>query len=1579
MSKTSFEPSAEEISSSIYYIRVTESFTNFQNSYKSDNSIANFHSFLNDFNDFLSYETNKNLVKYYIQSVITKVIQFSSISAFNKDNFSLLFDILNKIFALTMDINFCNFPYFIISLMETNESIKMLSSHISTIEILFSNEKFFTSFAEQQEIQAFFDKSFIQLQSFDLCYLFRHLICEISPFELRREINLSKILSFLSTPIKHEIQIEYAIVLSKLVAANLQDRLFLNNNQNFILFSDLIQQASSETVIESFNDLIFTDPLNLDFLCEIFLFYQKFPQHQKSLFQWIFNDIVQNYPDMLHEINDKVPFYGWVTKLTPVSDAINSVVVLSKHDADFISPFLSPLFAILNKNGSKFEEFQMAVQIIEGQILLHKTSLLNLANINFLKTFVIDIDIDLLGQLFEKIYTFSQLVYDIYTLPKSEPLRPDVIDKLIQMCGKFPNNAQFLSIFLVISNSKKNISCLMKIIIENKNGDLCVALGNSFVKNETVVKYFVNENGIEWLNKVFNDQIINLHQFTFLINSLTKNAYINEVDKYIESLPKDHPIFTISQEDLMTLSYGFENSYHFYPLKITSLFHLLKCPQTIDPYNAYMLGKHFFDKIQNKEEFPILNEIVNRYINDESFQKIIEMPASNFERFCDSKFDHFPLFQINEFFDNNTFDVNFKGISFWFKFSDTFKRNVKIPFFISEKLQIFMKNSSIYANYDGTEYGVFGNPFKWNHIIVNVVYQKNAQQYIDVYVNLIKASFAPSHPLFELTDFEFSTFSAFLFIGPAIRIYQNDKISNDNEVLYKNGPSFLGHLNESFIITPSLLKNYFQFNKNTFPVEYRGFPFHFSSGKKKNLFINQIANSNLKENEFLLIMTTCFKIYSILKDSFYNFLPFLLTIYSKVPQFVNINILFKSFDFFLNCKPKNEIIDEIVSHKQFWSNVPHDVIIVALYQTFNEFDFYKEKKKLEIFFCMKSVDSNGNQKLFEYLYQSKYCQIILNKLFNASHFILNKQDKFTQCNLNTEISSQQEDLHEVVIDDENNVSIQCNLANNNSYNMDSICLFQRIKNNEFQRNFALFLNKMIIKTRNINTVPLSSIYGLFITSNIRMRFILYPILLNCERIAPNSVQFDSTFLCVIPPMFVSRSVWTETFNLLTGETNDIKKTSLLPVIFALLWGYAVASIHSVASTGSQNSNDDEIKRIINVLSSHSNIKIISNDKNISKFILSWFPYLLGVDQSNQEKVSNNEGITSQIIKLNGKEVTSPSVFCFMSMIWRNVVYEAKLPNLTKSEYYTNLQTFIVRSFAFKFYFILAFSMSDSILSNFLGAFFSIPSISGNNEMTNCFVGYFTHSLLNIVAESLPFALKIHLILPFIHFVCLNGHINIQYLPIILSDIFLVSSIIDISNNNFFQKLSSSFNILFMNLFITIIKICDNDDYDKTSFIDIINILYQVLHQYIHYFTKILNESQIPLDFYFQFFKKSSQFCSNKESCTKVINEFRNSLSAEQNQQFQSLLDGEDKFETEKWSDFVNSNINQNKMNFISFSYQKELSKSFTAAFLNEIKKQHDVSETLQHYVNETENINIEFENCEKNLNIEFNLVNHNIQ
>ena len=502
-SDSPFEPSAEEISTSIYYIRVIESYNNFQNSQNSDISISNFNIYLNDLNEFISSETNKNLVEYYIKSTITKIIHFSSIYPFNQENLTLLFSIIDKVFSITMDIDYSSFPNLLFFMMETEESIEILKKNKKTLDKLFSNEIFFTDFVDQQQTEIFFELSFVRIKSLNLCYLFRHLICEISPLKLRAKINLSKILAFLYTPIKEEIQNEYSIALSKLISISPDNRLFLNNYQNFFLFSNFIHSSSSEIIIECFNELVFTAPANFELFQNIILFYQKYNEHQNSLFQWIFNDIVKNHSDVLNEINDVVPLYGWVTKTTPVKELIEAILDLSKCETKFISPFLSPLFSLLNKNKPNFENFKNSIEIIESQILQHKVSLLDLANINFLNTFVIDLEIDLLGQLFERIYTFSQLVYDIFALPKSKLLRPDVVNKLIRMCGKYPKTSQFLSIFFVMSNSKKNVSNLMKTITENKNGELCVALGNSFAKSDTIVKYFISENGIEWLDKIF--------------------------------------------------------------------------------------------------------------------------------------------------------------------------------------------------------------------------------------------------------------------------------------------------------------------------------------------------------------------------------------------------------------------------------------------------------------------------------------------------------------------------------------------------------------------------------------------------------------------------------------------------------------------------------------------------------------------------------------------------------------------------------------------------------------------------------------------------------------------------------------------------------------------------------------------------------------------------------------------------------------------------------------------------------------------------------------------------------------------
>lgn len=1560
------KPSSEEISRSKYCVQMIESFNSFQNLNNSNLEKTNFQTFINDFNNFISNETNINLLRYYLPSMLQEALKYSSKSVFQEENASLLFDIIDKILPITMDLNSDDISIFLLSLMVSIESIRILKKHIKALETLFYNDDFFQDFVNQQYVTKFFEKSFINFISVDLCTLFRHLICEISSISIRSHINLSTILQFLLTPIRPEIQLEYSIVLSKLISINSKNRLFLNNTQSFILFSNYIQLASSNIIKDCFNDLVFTPPFNLELFTNIILFYQKYPQHQNALFHWIFDEVIVNHADMLYEINNIIPFFSWITLSTPVSDVLSAISILSKSDISLTSPFISPLFSLLNKGGSTFEEYQSTIQIIEKLILLHQVSLNSLANSLFLKTFVINVEIDLLGQLFEKIYTFAQLVYDIYTLPQSEALRAEVINRLIQMAGKFPQNAHFISIFLVVSNSNKNISDLMRIIIENKNGDLCTALGDSFSKSDSVVRYFINGNGMKWLDKVYEMKIITFRQLFFLINSITKKSFIKEVDEYIESLPKTHPIFALQQEDIVTLCYGYEGAKNHFPLKIMSLFTLLESTQKVDPFNAYMVGKYSIEKFSNMEDLPCFCAVVNRYINDRTFLKVVNMKPEKLESFCDQSFDHFPLFQVYEFLDDNCFDVKFKSISFWFKFNDNMRNDLKIPFFHADKLQLFVKGQQLIANYEGVEYDADVNPFHWNNIIVVVSSQK-ISHYVDVYVNLNKAVFISSRQMNDMPSFEFSTYSALLFIGSAIRVYQNELNDKDTQMIYKNGPSFQGHLNESLIITP-YSKEYLNLTKNVYPVKYRGFPVHFLSKRKMSLLFNRMIDSKCNEHDFLLLKSTCLKIYSMLRNSLHDFFRSILTIYSKRKEFVTSDLLVSTFTFFMKYRPKGEIIDTIIGHRKFWSCIPNDLIIISLLASFNDFDFYKEKEKLEIFLVTEAYFIHNNHKLFiDLVCSSQNCQTLIHELFTGSHFISGKQDKFTQCYIKEKTTT------ETVVDscefcDSNCVSIQCNLLNesedeSDKLNIDLICQIQAIQTTSFQKSFADLLKQMLTTTHNINFIPIDGVFSLFLTSDTDMKARLYPVLMNFEKKVPNSIHFDSSFLFCVADLYKHKEVWKETFGLLTNDSNEIVNHSVLAVIFALLWGYTTASIHSIASTGkriNEEENEEEMNRIINFLQEENNMKIVSNDKNVEKMIVSWFPFLLGYKREKgiESNFSKNEGNVTLTFKVNGIEVTSPSAICFMSMIWNKVIQETALPNQVNKEHYKELQSFIVSSSVFKFFFNYIFALSEQQFNEVVSSFLLSVIISGEEELSKCYACYFIHSLLNIVAESYTLTMNIDLIFPFVHFMCINGHITSDYLPTILSDLFLISSVIEVVYKPSFQKLVPHLNLLLLDLLSTSLKICtSNKDANQESNNKLINVLYQVLLQQVHFLIEIVEGSSKEKDLYILFFQESFRYCTRIDIYKTVITEFGSKLEMIDDPKFQSLISfnnfessNSEKVGMNKMEHFIQNKIvpivNDSGIHSVSFTNARDSSKLFTISFLKALNKQSQISENL---------------------------------
>ena len=235
------EVNEEEISKSIYYIRLNESFNIFQQSINSETENINYNAFLNELNNFISNKPDKELTKYNLGPMIQKAMEFSTRSTFNPENSEILFQILDKVFQIQIDFNYSSFTDYLFSMTTTPDTIEILKSNKKTLENFFSNEFFFSYFVDQQQPSLFFEKTFIEYVCLDMCHLFRHLICEISPLSLRKKINLTKIISFLLTSIKEEIQIEYSIVLSKLVSVNSNNRLFLNNNQSFFLYSNLLR------------------------------------------------------------------------------------------------------------------------------------------------------------------------------------------------------------------------------------------------------------------------------------------------------------------------------------------------------------------------------------------------------------------------------------------------------------------------------------------------------------------------------------------------------------------------------------------------------------------------------------------------------------------------------------------------------------------------------------------------------------------------------------------------------------------------------------------------------------------------------------------------------------------------------------------------------------------------------------------------------------------------------------------------------------------------------------------------------------------------------------------------------------------------------------------------------------------------------------------------------------------------------------------------------------------------------------------------------------------------------------------
>ncbi|OHS98267.1 hypothetical protein TRFO_35364 [Tritrichomonas foetus] len=1431
----------------------------------SNNGEEEFNNYMKRAADFSDKETNRKLVDSFLPSILNSAIERITKIDFHESTINQIFSIIEKHMTNVSFLNSTFFSNFFIYLADGEEKkFNVLKENEKVLSKIFSDDSFVHDFLSNNSFSLVFKTIFLDNSSKEMCQFFHNLVFNHIKKSLLATLNLQPIISEILKHSNENVYSEVALFLTKLVGMNTQYCTYFDDSSNFIILSDLLSNAPFEVIITCFQELIFNDSPNFRIFPNIIVFYQNNSRIQSQLFKWVFQ-IAETKPEFINSINEILPFSSWILPQTPISELYSTISLFDRIAPQYISQFLSPLFSLLYKNEADVHTYLISVDLIENQILRHRISLTFLLDSLFLHAFIVKPSVDILGQIFMKSYTFAQLVYDIYALPKAKPIRQEVLGKIIKVAAKYPETTHIISIFVVISDSNKNIKDLMDLIENSRNGDLCNALSSAFPKSEAVTKHFLQENGIQWIDRIYREQIINIDIFLALITNLSSREPNIQVDEYIESLNEEHPLFHLDENQYRSIIYGYDDPQDFYPIKIHSLFYLLPCPWSIDPYNASIIGKYVLRKYKDKLNLPIIAEIGNRYITDQQFHEFIEKSdeyKNDLEQFTDPSYDHFPIFQVFEFNDEYVFENNFYSLSFWFKFGSSIDASLKVPFFHVSKFQLFLKNNVLLANYEGTEYEAPINPLKWNHILISISSER-ASHTIKIWVNLNKAIFHSPKKVSILSGFGFLVYASFLYIGPAIRVYSTEKCSEISDI-YKLGPSSMQSLHETKLITPFSL---FPINQNILPVHYNGFPEHFKTKRKRDFFFDQMRKSN---NEvFDALLSLYLKLYNILKNDipelFQDLLVFFTTVSDKLTKERFIGVL----EFFGSQMGNKILLNEILKNKILWDIISNDIIIFSMVSYFKTFDFFDDIDKFQVFLSSRALTNPKSKYIITSLLVNastlpKYRKC-LQALFICSHFLAKRLSKETQCSLLNKTI--QNDNKEKIIGDSNDlmnaeetegncVSIQCNLVYDEksfqNYD-DQLLLFQEIINTELQFTFTECIQEFIIQTGKIDVIksflPMEDLLSLFIISQKDFKASLFTIFTLIEKSSPGYIQIDQVFLSSMSELYIYPSVWDNVISLISDDRQTIKNTSMISLILVLFWGYAAASFYSTVYTGVTLPLD--LKNEIQFCQKNANI--LSKNKTSQTFIKTWFPLLFGFAKSHKEFPSTS-------VRLENIEIVPPDSRHFFNYVYKKVLLAADLPlkfiteesknSDIQQEDPTHKEKFIYFIHSSNITMLIIKVLLGSTDNNFLQLFipFLVVPFIANKKIYSIFISEFLHTLLTNISQEYSPTLPLTYLELILHELNHFGFLK-QHLSSVLSDIFLIYRVIYERDNSHFKKSCTNINTLLCDLF---------SSFEGQN----IHSLYEVLQQHVFIFAHIVKITN-RVDFYLRFFLKTSHKCYNQ--------------------------------------------------------------------------------------------------------------------
>jgi hypothetical protein len=471
--------------------------------------------------------------------------------------------------------------------------------------------------------------------------------------------------------------------------------------------------------------------------------------------------------------------------------------------------------------------------------------------------------------------------------------------------------------------------------------------------------------GMEWLFQMN----LSVDQLMSLLTTLSASERFEEIDRAIERLGSDHPLFALPTHLIEKIVYG-ANCSHFRPIRVASLYQFLPSGpgEFIDPYNGYLLGSSGYPSLAY--DAPNIESVANRCLLCQHIGPLLTKPYE-LERLClHDKYDHFSLFQFYSGDDPLILNVPspHRAISFWFRVHEA---GCSSQFFECDFLRIKLSVGTLEI-FCGSEHETIAlDPTKWNHLLS--FGEERLRLYVRAAVKLNddpEVKFSVQSPDFTFAKF-FYQGTSLLFLGFSICLFKNT-FRDVSKILPARPEASSPILEkcEECVVTPSGFEKRsvkVQKSPTSFSVQYFGFPYHFISLRRLSDLFSILANAR-SDHEFQAIFSTLLRVNEITRKNTGEIWEKVLCALKEHPSWATEEILVRAirsigqahtsslFDSFLRT---------VLFDHELWMSIDNTILVSVLFDNVKEIDAPSLHDDFESFPTTVVLHNPGSQAIVD--------------------------------------------------------------------------------------------------------------------------------------------------------------------------------------------------------------------------------------------------------------------------------------------------------------------------------------------------------------------------------------------------------------------------------------------------------------------------------------------------------------------------------------------------------------------------------------------------------------------------------------